>query len=146
MRTVAALAILTFAACGTSADLDTAEPLKVTICELSRTPAKFDGRRVDVTARVESDGIEQTTLIDRNCPDTGVAPDTPVALRKNADMQALQAAIFSGRPGTLDKSITASFRGVFHWHPRQIPVRVLTLESVTELHVEITTEEKGSAR
>jgi hypothetical protein len=145
MRTLAALAILSFAACGSSAGVDTTDPLNVTICELSATPAKFDGRRVNFAANVDSDGIEHTGLVDRSCPHNGVAPDIPASIRDHADIQALQHAIYSGRPGTIDKNITASFRGVFHWHPRQIPNRVLTLESVTDLQVEPLTE-KGSAR
>lgn len=146
MRTLAALAILSFAACGTSTGVDNADPLHVTICELSASPAKFDGRRVLFTANVESDGIEHTGLTDRSCPGFGVAPDIPVAIRGHDDVKALQSAIFSGRPGTIDKSITASFQGVFHWHPGKIPVRVLTLESVTGLHVEPLIEERGPAR
>jgi hypothetical protein len=140
MRAALAIALFSLAACGTARDATDAEPLNATICELSATPAKFDGRRVNVTANVDSDGIEHTSLSDSHCPGVGVAPDTPAAIRGNADMKALDAAIFKGRPGTIDKRISASFRGVFHWHPREIPMRVLTLESVNDLHVELNQE------
>jgi hypothetical protein len=144
MKPIATGAFLLLAACGTSPNALTAsDPLHVTVCELSAQAARFDGKLVELSAIVESDGLEHTTLTDDACRDTGVAPDTPAAIRDTPGAKALQQAIFSGRPGTIDKRISVSVRGVFHWHPKRIPSRVLTLESVTNVHVDLKPGEKG---
>jgi hypothetical protein len=128
MKSAAAVALLLSASCVTTTTNASYEPMHVTVCELGAHPARYDGKRVELTALVESDGIEHTTLTDDACHDTGVAPS-----RLSAE---LQQAIYSGRPGTIDKRIMASFGGVFHWYPKRIPVRVLTVERVSDVHVE----------
>jgi hypothetical protein len=135
MSRAAITAMLVFISCGTSSVVHD-EVMRVTICELTANPKRFDGAYITVLALVESDGLEHTTLIDESCPEKGVAPYVAEAVRESEDMKALQAAMFRGRSGTIDKRISASFKGVFHWYPRRIPSRVMSLESVTDLHVE----------
>lgn len=132
--TVAAMLLLMN--CGTSSVIGSAEAIPVTICELMAAPRNFDGRRVSVVAQIESDGIEHTTLIDESCPERGVTPYVPENSRANPDMMALQETMFRGRPGTNDKRVTASFKGVFRRYPNRMPSRRLILESVTDLHIE----------
>jgi hypothetical protein len=88
-------------------------PIAVTICELNANPTTFDGKLIIFKAEFESDGIERSLLIDKSCPDkTGPLPYVPDG---SPGAKAFDDAIETGRPGTLDKTITATFTGIFHY-------------------------------
>lgn len=88
-------------------------PIAVTICELSANPTNFDGKLVIFKAGFESDGIERSLLIDKSCPDkTGPLPYVPDG---SPGAKAFDDAIWIGVPITLDRTITATFTGVFHY-------------------------------
>jgi hypothetical protein len=48
-------------------------PEEATVCAIAKAPNEFHQRVVRLRARVVSDGIEQTVLVDRACPDVGIA-------------------------------------------------------------------------
>jgi len=82
------------------------------VCELSNKPIAFDGKMVRFHAQFESDGIERSVLIDSECPQGAVLPYMADHASGN---KSLDEAIATGHPGTLDKSITATFTGLFHY-------------------------------
>lgn len=61
------------AACRQATDAGVQPTRETTVCAMATTPKVFDGRVIQVRARVMTDGLERTVLIDGNCPDVGVA-------------------------------------------------------------------------
>ena len=99
---------------------------------ISRTPGRFNGKTVRVSAHVESDGIEKTVLTDSACQYGGMALDRSAKF-KGQDM--LANALSWKSPGTVDKTITGVFIGKFEWRPNQVPSRILHLKEVIDLKV-----------
>jgi hypothetical protein len=75
----------------------------VTICDIVSAPEAYDGRRVAFDARILSDGMEHTVLLDDACPKNGIVPIVSAENESEADMVALRNAIHSGRPGTIEQ-------------------------------------------
>jgi hypothetical protein len=90
---------------------DSMEPMKTTVCAISAHPARFAGKKVVLSAELNSDGIERVTLTDKNCEDVGIAIETSDHF---IDEATFDAALSSGHPGTLDKTISGTFVGIFH--------------------------------
>lgn len=66
MGTVAAIAVI---ASAVASDIcATAPPTLVSLCELVAHPHKYDHKLVSFDARVESDGLEYTSLFSESCP------------------------------------------------------------------------------
>ncbi len=86
-------------------------PIEVTVCKLMAIPQDFDGKLVRFKANFESDGIERSLLLDETCQG-GILPYVPSGTPGEG---AFNDAIYTGHPGTLDKTITATFTGVFHY-------------------------------
>jgi hypothetical protein len=119
------------------------DSLPTSICEIREHPEKFVGKRIAVQAGVLSDGIERTVLVENreNACQGGIVPiSDPKLPQSKAAMNKLRKAIFTGRPGTIDKKITALFTGVislgdpedFMLAPgRKIPL--LTIESIDSI-------------
>lgn len=94
--------------------------VKTSICELVSDPQRFNGKIVELKAQYESDGLEFWTLTDAQCPTkAGILPSgqTHVAPVGEALLEALK----HGCAGTLDKQITATWIGEFHWEPENKP-------------------------
>jgi|SRR5579872_831149 len=111
--------------------------VKTTVCRLTSAPDQFENTLVTVRARVESDGMHGSSLIEKSCPGKSVA----LVFDSSSDEEsatAFRKAVFSGFPGTTDKEITGIFTGSFHWHQGQIPNRVLTVKRVSLLRVKKT--------
>jgi len=116
-----------------------------TVCEVTQHPVKFDRRRLSFDAKVESDGIERTVLVDGQgqCP-RGIVPRTdPKSQKSIATMKNVELALSQGHPGTLDNKITAHFLGVLSMGraeefamPHGTTVFVLTVESVEGVKVQ----------
>jgi len=121
--------------CATNRASGRDEATKTTICSIVSAPERFDNRLVSINAFFESDGIEHTVLIDRACPDQGIAPFVPTERDNNADIRKLDEALAVGRPGTLDKEISGTFIGTFSWRPGQIPARALSIMSISNLEL-----------
>lgn len=131
MRLCAIILVGAFASgCGRTESTAT----RMSLCELAENAFSYDGRLVEVSAEVRSDGIERTIIFDRHCPNSGAA--LVRKRRDGEDVAALQNALSSGRlRGTLDKRIEGTFVGYFRWHPIVGPVRTLELVSVRDVKV-----------
>lgn len=105
-------------------------PIKTTVCEISAHPERFAGKRVALFAQLNSDGIERVTLTDETCEDVGIAVVAPDHFVGEA---AFIAALRTGHPGTLDKTISGAFIGIFHWQPDKIPKRILVLKEAKSI-------------
>jgi hypothetical protein len=108
------------------------------ICELVDHPRAFSGKVVRIQAQYESDGIEYSTLSDPTCADFGVKPagelDSSVGSK-------LSDVLRRGCAGTTDKRITATWIGVFHWNPKNLPgtgkvPRWLDVRGIEQLRVQ----------
>jgi hypothetical protein len=107
-------------------------PIKTTVCEVSAHPTRFAGKRVTISAQLNSDGIERVTLTDKSCEDAGIAVLTPEHFAGEA---AFIKALQTGHPGTLDKTISGTFTGVFRWQPEKMPKRALLLKEAQRIEV-----------
>lgn len=133
----------------------TRKPIEVTITQLIESGAKFNNKRVRVSASFHSDGIERTLLREPNCGrpngtktpaqgepqcsrgvvprDSGKAENDP----GNADLDRTFAQ--SPLLGTMDKHITAEFTGIFRCVPSCASPKYFSLEieRVENLKVEM---------
>jgi hypothetical protein len=100
---------------------------KVSFCDVARNPDRYNNREITVTAQYVSDGVEREGLSDPACPESGFALEM---LRDTKGKDQLRAALHGGYPGTLDKTVSGTFTGIFHWVPEGHPPRVLTLRSM----------------
>jgi hypothetical protein len=104
-------------------------PIKATLCAIVSNPLKFDGKLVQITAFYESDGIEHSILTDdANCK-WGIAPIFPEKLAGEDD---LGKAVRADHPGTLGKVISATWVGVFRYHPGQVPRWVIRIHQMSD--------------
>jgi hypothetical protein len=101
---VIGLALLFFLSGSSSPSAD-----DVDFCRLVQDPAAFDGRNVTFTARVESDGVHGMILVDPHCK---LAMDIDITNTGDA-IDRLDDVVMSGSPGTLDKTVTARWAGIF---------------------------------
>lgn len=110
--------------------------LSTSVCELVSVPRKFHDRIIRVSAEVNSDGIERTVIFSDKCPDKGVSLIVPPKVAGTGGAIALRNAIYSGRPGTTGKHISATFTGRFLWRPKEVPSRMLVLQDVKNIKVD----------
>ncbi len=89
-------------------------PVTTSVCELTADPAKFNGKVVKFSAQFETDYVERSLLIDKSCVQLGgLLPDVPA---DTPGGKALDDAMAAARPSsTLEKTITATFIGTFHY-------------------------------
>lgn len=97
---------------------------KVSFCDVARNPERYNNQEITVTAQYMSDGVEREGLSDPACNESGFALEM---LRDTKGKDQLRAALHGGYPGTLDKTVSGTFTGVFHWVPEGHPPRVLTV-------------------
>ena len=114
------------------------EPVKAdqtgetSVCTISQSPDRYNGKLIRVAARVESDGIENTGLTDKACQYGGMALDRTGKFRGQKE---LEKALYSKPPGTEHLMITGVFIGRFEWRPNQVPSRILHLKKLLDLKV-----------
>jgi len=111
-----------------------------TICALAEHPEEFDGKFVRVHGVVQSDGLENTGLADGNCKGKGVALwVSHESERGDRTVLALEEAIMRlGFPGTSEnKRISGTFFGKFESRRSALPSRLLRLERLSELRIEM---------
>ena len=116
------------------------------VCAVADHFQDFIGKRVVFRANVSSDGIERTILVNVNgdwCNNAIVPVASPHDPHSKAAINKLTKAIFTGRPGTLDKRITAVFTGVISQGKPEdymmapgLRIGVLTLDSVDDVRIE----------
>lgn len=114
------------------------EPVKAdktgetSVCTISQSPDRYNGKLIRVIARVESDGQEWTVLTDKACKYGGMALDRTGRFRGQKE---LEKALYSKPPGTEYLMITGVFIGRFEWRPNQVPSRILHLKKLLDLKV-----------
>lgn len=102
-------------------------PMSTTVCAIVSAPQKFDRKLVIFSANFVSDGIEHSVLIDKDCEKWGIVPGGDF---KEKGEDSLDRVLMTGGPGTSDKKITATFIGIFRWHPKQMIKRILILREI----------------
>lgn len=105
------------------------KPIMTTLCSMIDNPRKYDRMLVQFSAHYESDGIEHSILVDEAKCNWGIAPEFPEHL---AGREELEKAIFLDHPGTYDKVISATWTGIFRYHPREVPRWVLQLRRMDD--------------
>jgi hypothetical protein len=120
------------------------EPISVTLCSLSSAPEKYNGLLVRVHARVLSDGMEHTVLVDvtPRCR-FGGAGFALAAGVSDPDLKKIEQTIFSGRhPGTKNKFIRGDFVGTFRLTSDTPHMRELEIRSVSNLKITLYGDER----
>ena len=110
------------------------EPIRATVCEISTSPNRFAGKKIMVSGRFESDGIERSVITDDSCSDSGISVSTPTHF---IGEDKLKEALMVGKPGTLDKIIIGTFLGTFRWDPKGDPKRIIVVSEVRNLSFSI---------
>lgn len=86
------------------------ETMVASLCDIVRTPEKYDGRRISFRSHVESDGMHGAYLAEPGC-DKGIAFERD----GRADWTELNRIMDTvGTVGTARKSVEASWIGVVH--------------------------------
>jgi hypothetical protein len=85
-----------------------------TVCELVQHSSRFYKKAVRVRARVVTDIIEHTLVVDESCPSQGVSLWTTSAFRQRVDYRELRNAIVDeAAAGSKIKKVTATITGRF---------------------------------
>lgn len=108
--------------------------VRTSVCAIIRKPSDFNGKRVQFSAHFESDGMDNSLLTSAEC-NFGISPFEATAHQNMSELAALESALERGMVGTLDKSITAVFVGIFEFSPQARHPRVLRIERVMSLKV-----------
>jgi hypothetical protein len=119
------------------------EPILLTLCSISASPKKYDGLLVRVHARVMSDGVEHTVLVDvaPKCRFGGAA--FSVSSDRDPDIERITSAIFAGRHhGTTNKFIRGDFIGIFRLTTDAPPMREFEIHSVSNLKITFFGDER----
>jgi hypothetical protein len=103
------------------------------VCDIVGNPEHFAEKKVLVRALFLSDGIESQELTDLACKEKGI---NVTVVRHAKGWDELDADLHKGALGTVDKTITATFSGIFHWHPREFRGYTLVVEEITAIEVE----------
>lgn len=114
------------------------------VCMLIAAPTTFDQKLVRVRARVVSDGIHSTGLIDEGCSSKGVAFVVPTESSNDPGVEKVMHAIYGQLPfgvSASKKRIMATVKGTFVWRPNEMPERQIIVESVSNVEVLTTKRE-----
>lgn len=103
-----------------------------TVCALAESPKRFDGHTVRLHAYYENDGRGHAVLMERGCLSVAMTVEIPDGRPGAAE---LKQAVNQGWVGTIDKTIMATFVGVFQFHPDAYPARKLVVNEVREIDV-----------
>ena len=107
-------------------------PVVTTLCEVVNHPKRFQRRLVQFPAHYESDAFEFASLADDDHCYFRIAAYIPRQLDQEVD---LSRRIWIGQPGTHDKVVSATWVGVFRWHPNQVPRMTLDVRSIKDLRI-----------
>jgi FlaG/FlaF family flagellin (archaellin) len=114
---------------------------RVAFCDVVGRPTAFTGRQISFVASLASDGIHSAVLMDPSCKH-GMNFDSSHAA---SAWKPVEDALFTGGPGTSDKTITARWTGMLDLSGEvrgESPS--LIIDSISELRV--TPTEENSAK
>jgi hypothetical protein len=120
------------------------EPVSSTLCAISGAPERYVGLLVRVHARVISDGLERTVLVDvaPKCRYGGATFSVASGVN-NPGIEKIKNTIFSGRnPGTRNKFIRGDFVGIFRLTSAMPHMREVEIQSVSNLKVTLFGDER----
>ncbi len=108
---ISAVAIL-MASLASAAEPRSATAKDVSLCDVVNNPREFDTTLVRFRANYESDGFDgHSSLTSPSCPGIGMGP----WIARYPD--SLAEALKTGGMGMSDKTISATWVGVFHYAP-----------------------------
>jgi hypothetical protein len=107
------------------------KPVETTLCDVVTHSVRFAAKLVRFHASLLSDGLEHAVLVDHRC-ELGIIPHIPDEFKSRPDIQAFERAVDSGRPGTLDKRVSATFTGTF---VRNGQKRILEVEVIANVKI-----------
>jgi hypothetical protein len=91
--------------------LASAEPTKVTACQVKANPAAFMHKPITIKGKVLADGMHATLILSGDCEKNGLLV-RPVSAATAYNAEVLPAAVMRvGRPGTVDKNIDVTLSG-----------------------------------
>lgn len=114
-------------------------PIQATVCEIVKTPAKFDHKFVSISARYDGDGIEHVFLADEACNGYGIEPNW---VKRIDGEDELDAAFKKDHWGFRGKVIRATFVGRFRWRPSLRPSRMLIVQRILGVSCEVVDSEQ----
>lgn len=125
---------------------ETNHVLPTTICEVKRNPKKYVGKTISIRAYVISDLIHMTLLVDSKCDSAGIAFNlNPIQDDKNQQSKLIKDESYRKLKDDLypqilllqkqHRRIYGTFQGVFQYHSKNVPSRVLILCQVRDLYV-----------
>lgn len=114
-------------------------PMKVSLCDVVKSMKQYNGKLIAVPAQYDSDGFENSGLSNPACRDTGLALSLQYSTK---GVESLLAALHHGTPGTVDKLITATFIGVFHYDPKDSPYGMVIVQEIQDVTVRPIPENK----
>ena len=109
------------------------KPIETSVCAIQANPRTYDKKIVSFEGRIRSDGIEGVGADDLKCPDKIVGLFLTRAVSEADGIDALLHAIYSGRPGTIDKDISARVTGVMNFKPQGRPPIVINVTKVENI-------------
>lgn len=110
---------LVLSACDPAEPTTPATPIATSLCDVLRKPSAYDGKHIVVTAEVLAD-MHLIVLVDRRCGDSRGVVFSPY-LSDPSQPNPLNAILRRGCTGTIDKSITGTWSGLFHYDPYAEP-------------------------
>jgi len=84
-----------------------------------------NGAVVEFSGTVESDGVHSVIIIPESCPGIALNLKVESSLKRTSWWKRFSSTLSSGHPGTVDKRVTALFKGVV---VRSADPRVLNIE------------------
>ncbi len=120
--------------CGCAGKLPRAsQAIPSSVCQLRAKPAQFVGKRVVVTADVQSDGLHGTFLVGPCRGGISIGFGSP---SEPPDVEALFKAVMAGMPGTRGKRIRVTVWGRFGVRSEELDdVYWLSVDHVEDLVV-----------
>lgn len=96
------------------------------LCDVADEPSSFEGRKVSIRSHVESDGTHGAYLSEPGCK-RGVVfgPD------QGADWDEMNRVMEIGLPGTVRKSVEATWTGTIHFNGKVISLSVERIEDLS---------------
>ena len=156
---VTGLASIAYVSFAQSMQPSLVDPIDTSVSQITAKSESFNGKRVRVRARFESDGMDRSTLVEPQCTifdetkhkdpkcKLGIVPQDLDGVEEHSDIKAFDHALEKGMRGTGDKRVIATFTGWFRCKPNcsAIGGRILEIDGISNLDVSII-EPKKSAK
>lgn len=108
---------------------DTRAPVDVSLCDVSLSPERYDGRQVDVAAWVEGAPHHVELVFDPKCEQSAYRLAIPQESEGSAEVVALRREIWRGYPDDM-RAVPVRLRCPFRYQPDKVVLRVLILDEI----------------